>query len=285
MDTAIKISSLQPEDLAFAVRCAQSVGWMTETHRELEAFYAFDPEGFLIARLEDQPAGICSAISYGGSGFIGQLIVEQAFRGRGIGGRLFQAAVDYLKGLGDANIYLDGVLKAVTLYERHGFRKVCRSLRFSGQMQGRGSAHVRPMTSADLDHVCALDRQAFSADRGFFLRRRFSNYPNLCYVLTGGGEILGYVFGKPAPDDVFAGPWVALPGAPEPEALLYALAQEAPKGRLRLGVLANCAHATALAERLGLAAHPDSPWRMALGEGENLGVSPACYAVGSPAKG
>ena len=145
MEEAIIIRSMQPADLDFAAACTAAEGWSSEIRREFEGFFAHDPQGCLIAEAGDEPIGIGVATSYGATGFVGELIVLPGWRGRGVGHRLLDHAVGYLRARGAHSIYLDGVQAAVSLYQRAGFRKVCRSLRFIGTLPGEQYPGVCPM--------------------------------------------------------------------------------------------------------------------------------------------
>jgi ribosomal protein S18 acetylase RimI-like enzyme len=276
---------MRPADLDFAASCAAAEGWASETSGEFEAFFAHDANGCFVAEADGRPAGIAIATGYGACGFVGELIVLEGVRGRGIGRRLLDHAVAYLHGAGATSVLLDGVVRGVPLYERKGFRKVCRSLRFAGFVEGRARRHVRPMTAADLAAVCRIDAAAFGADRGFFLRRRLSTDPARCHVIERRGGIAGFVMGKKAGDGITAGPWIALPGAEDPGHLLEALAPTGGRVRLSLGVLDGNARAVATVRALGLQERADPPWRMVLGPTLHLGADPACHGIGSPAKG
>jgi ribosomal protein S18 acetylase RimI-like enzyme len=302
--TTVHIRTMSPADLDFAAACTEAVGWGAQRD-EFELFYAYDPQGCLIAETEDSGAhaelgvpaklriGICVATPYDGCGFIGMLIVLPEARGRGVGRRLLERAVAYLHGRGAHTLGLDGVLAAVPLYERLGFRKQCRSLRFSGVLQGRDHPHVRPMHSEDLDAICALDRAAFGADRRFFLTRRLVQGPTLCRVLEQEGQIAGYILGRRAGESLSAGPWVVHPEVERPADLLASLALEAGENTIGLGTLESNTAAVETARALGFTARADSPWRMVRvvpgartpGQMGVLGASPLAYAVGSPAKG
>jgi ribosomal protein S18 acetylase RimI-like enzyme len=281
----VAVRTMQAADLDFAALCTAGEGWASETRVEFEGFWAYGPDGCLIAEADGQPIGIGVATSYGATGYVGELIVAAAWRGRGVGRLLMDRAVTYLHGGGAHSIYLDGVVKAVSLYERTGFRKICRSLRFYGRLEGRVSPAVRPMRAEDMETVSAADRQAFGADRRFFLNRRLRLYPELCRVLELGGEIAGFIMGRRATGIVSIGPWWVRPDAPRPADLLAALAHEAGDAVIGLGVLETNTPAVTLLRSLGLSEHPTPPWRMVLGESERLGVSPELYANGSAAKG
>ncbi len=284
-DTYMTIREMCKEELAFAAECTAGEGWVSENRATLEGFYQRDPGGCLVAEDHGSLIGICIATRYGRSGFIGELIVHPQARGRGLGEQLLSQGVQYLQRNGIKTIYLDGVLKAVSLYERNGFRKVCRSWRFSGQLLGRFSPRVRRMTLGDLKQVNALDQDAFGDDRSFFIRHRLGAYPGLSYVLMEGDKLRGFILGRAGEGWVSAGPWVVNDDEQHPEELLYAIAGEAAGRVISLGILNINRAACDLVRSLGFNASEDSPWRMALGNSCDLGALPGCYAIGSAAKG
>ncbi|MCU0486569.1 MAG: GNAT family N-acetyltransferase [Anaerolineales bacterium] len=279
------IRPMQLADLDFAAACTQAEGWASEDHTALLGFFLADPLGCLLAELHGQPLGICVATSYGYSGFIGELIVLPQARGQGIGAALLNRAVNLLQQRGARTVYLDGVLQAVELYERNGFRKLTRSWRFSGRLPGRAHPEVVPMQAQHLSQVFAFDQAVFGADRSFFLGRRWSLFPELGRVLVQDDQVQGYLLGRRGPGWLVVGPWVVNPAVAGPHCLLESLALDAGDDILKLGILDTHQQACTLVEALGLTPRPESPWRMALGPDDFLGASPFCYAIGSPAKG
>jgi len=282
---ALTIRVMREEDLTFAAECTAAEGWESENQTTLEGFYLSDPESCLLAEENGQSVGICVATCYGASGFIGELIVSPEARGRGVGAALLNHGVWVLRERGVETIYLDGVVKAVHLYERNGFHKICRSWRFSGNLTGKKSPHVRRMTLGDLDQVFALDKGSFGADRSFYLKRRLELFPGLSYVMLESERVTGFIQGRGGNDWLAAGPWVVEEGVKNPVELLNAFALESDKRPISVGILDTHQHACELVQSLGFVARPDSPWRMALGSLDDLGAKPRCYAVGSAAKG
>jgi len=282
---SVTIRPMQPDDLDFAAACTQAEGWLSETRLEFEGFFQHDPGGCLLAQVDGQRVGICIATPYGWAGFIGELIVLKDWRGQGIGTTLLKAAIAYLQGRGARSIYLDGVAAAVPLYERMGFRKVCRSLRFGGTIQGQAHAGVRRMSPADLDAVARLDQQVFGADRRFFLARRLDQLPDHAIVLEDRGHLTGFLFCRPVPGGFAVGPWIVREDVPRPLDMLEGLA--APFGSLDvgIGVLENSARAAQTLRELAFGERQNPPWRMVLGPSDRLGLSPEAWANGSAAKG
>jgi GNAT superfamily N-acetyltransferase len=279
------IRCMQEEDLAFAAQCTANEGWQSEDFTSLMIFYNYDPHGCFIAEQNGQKVGICIATKYAKSGFIGELIVLPEARGRGIGVALLNHGVAYLQQGGANSIYLDGVVKAVNLYERNGFRKVCRSWRFSGRLGRRPGENVRQMTTHDLPQVFALDFAQFGTDRNFFLQHRFKIFPNLSYVMVVDDRITGFILGRCGEGWISAGPWVVEKDADNALDLLYAFVNQAGDLPINLGILDCNQKACEQMNLLGFIQHEDSPWRMVLGKQASLGASVGCFAIGSAAKG
>jgi hypothetical protein len=136
-----------------------------------------------------------------------------------------------------------------------------------------------------MEQVSALDRDAFGADRRFFLKRRLELYPALCKVLEHEGKIAGYILGRHGDGIDGAGPWFVRPDVQQPLQLLESLVLEFDAPLFSLGVLETNTRAVELLRRTALTEHPTPPWRMVLGPSIRLGSDPRLYAVGTAAKG
>jgi ribosomal protein S18 acetylase RimI-like enzyme len=278
------IRTAQSKDLDFFVACVTREGWLSETRASFETFFAHDPEGCFVAEQGGEAIGMIVATPYNTCGFLGELIVLPEHRGRALGRQLMEHAIGYLQIKGIKSIYLDGDTPAVPLYERIGFRVVCKSLRFLGRIEPAPDDSVRSMNSADLDTILQLDRAAFGADRSFFLRRRLETFPNLCHVIDDGG-IVGYVMGQPGHGVVTVGPWYVRDDLVDPLSLLRAIALNAPEAKLRVGVLESSEYPVSLMRSMHSFTETEPSWRMVLGPDIGLGASERLYAVGSPATG
>ncbi|MBU1099680.1 MAG: GNAT family N-acetyltransferase [Bacteroidetes bacterium] len=279
------IKNMTVDDLDFAAKCTAGEGWITETMEDFENFLAFDPSGCFIAEHNNKQAGICIATSYGENGFIGELIVSPGHRGNGIGTALICEAIDYLKENGALSIYLDGDLPAVPMYEKLGFKKICKSLRFTGRVTGRPHINIQTVTEKDLAEIFKLDVALFGAERTYFLERKFKNHPTLCKVVRVDNKIKGYLFAKNNSSVISVGPWVVLDRKINPISMIEVLAYELGNVNFRIGVLESNSVAAKLLRSLEKMNEGDYSIRMVLGENSLLGMNESIYGLGSPAKG
>ncbi len=281
----MRIRHMTFSDIEFALACAHEEGWCSETSETFTNFLLYDAEGCFIAEEDHQPIGLCVGTHYGHWGFLGELIVIKEKRGRGIGRRLLNHTVDYLKNQGSRAIVLDADLLAVSLYESVGFRKVCRSFRFVGKSEGNSSSHVRAMQMDDFQKIKDLDRIAFGADRSFFLERIFDLYPEYCKVQVSEGNIVGFIFAQKGYQVTSVGPWILTHSTEHPEMLFCNLAMEVKKKDIRVGVLESNPKAVSMMAAMPFMVNKEYCWRMVMGESDFMDQPDQVFGIGSGAKG
>jgi GNAT superfamily N-acetyltransferase len=186
----LKIRTMRREELAFAIDLAAAEGWNPGLH-DAECFHAADPGGYLMGELDGEPVGCISAVSYGGHyGFIGLYIVRPEFRGRGMGWRIWRAAMQQLRG---HNIGLDGVVAQQGNYAKSGFRLAYRNVRYRAQaVAGVMHASIAPASANDFDAIRHYDRQVFPAPRDAFLRCWLTQPLAGVWVARDGARLTGY---------------------------------------------------------------------------------------------
>jgi hypothetical protein len=193
-------------------------------------------------------------------------------------------AMHYLRNRGVQSILLDGVPRAVTLYERLGFKKICKSLRLEGAVSGEGSREVRPMRQNDLTPIARFDASLFGGRRNHFLRMRYAAHPEYCKVLEIDDEIHGYIMGSVSRNAVRIGPWAMMKSNTFAERLLLGFAQGVTKRTLKVGVLENNTESLDLLHKYGFKEVSFS-WRMVCGKDTDATLSTRLYAICCPARG
>lgn len=279
----MRIRQMRRDDLDFALALTTAEGWMS-TKLDFEEILAHDSEGSFVGECNGKAIGMVCTVPYDRFGFIGNLIVLPKWRERGYGEGLMLHAMDYLDSRGVTIHMLDGVEKAISLYEKLGFQKIAKSLRLEGRLKGGEMQGVRPITHQDLDRLTEFDSDCFGSRRRVFLETRQENFPGLCFLGEEDNRILGYIMGSRSGESTRIGPWVVSEGNGTAENLLSSLAQAAQDCLLRVGVLENNHAAGSLLKRKGFREVSFS-WRMSTSPEYEWSCSPHLYAICCPARG
>ena len=177
------ITPAKREELDVLLGWAADEGWNPGLH-DAGCFYAADPGGFLLGRLDGEAVAGISVVKYGSAfAFLGLYIVRPGFRGRGLGLRLWQAGMATVAG---RNVGLDGVVVQQQNYRKSGYSLAWRNIRQEGA--GGDSvpidARAVPLAGVPLTAVLAYDQAFFPDERVDFLR---------CWIQQPGGTALGWV--------------------------------------------------------------------------------------------
>lgn len=277
------IRRMTDRDLEFALHMTGEEGW-SSTPLDFEELMEFDPDGCFVAEIDNEKVGMVCCSPYDGFGFISYLIVTKEQRNRHYGTILMKHIIDYLEKKGIMTQLLDGVLKAVPLYEKLGFKKRYKSLRLEGKVEPKESEYVRFMRASDLDIINEFDTNSFGASREKFLSSRFEHFPNLCKVVEIDDNVIGYIMGSKSGDFVRIGPWVMKTHRQYAEDLLIDFALESEDKTLKIGVLENNTHALQLFNKYNFKEIGYS-WRMSRGEQNTWTFSNHLYAICNAARG
>jgi ribosomal protein S18 acetylase RimI-like enzyme len=147
------------------------IGWAAEEGwnpglDDAAAFYAADPGGFLMAKLDGEPVSAVSVVRHAPDfAFLGLYICRPDCRGRGLGWAVWQAGIDLA---GARSIGLDGVVAQQDNYRKSGFDFSHRTIRFEGAPPP-ASHGFEPFAASDMNAALALDRRIVGIDRPAYL--------------------------------------------------------------------------------------------------------------------
>jgi len=277
------IRKMSQQDIEFALTLTTTEGWGS-IKLDFEELLAFDPQGCFIAEFSDEPIGMICTTPYNSFGFVSNLIVLREHRNKKLGTELMKHALEYLERKHVVSHLLDGVMKAISLYERFGFEKRHKSLRLEGYVEPKESADIRYMTAGDLDDIDQFDTKFFGASRKRFIESRLRHFPKLCKVLDINGELAGYIMGSERSGFIRIGPWVMKNNHEQAEDLLRDFALEVDGMPLQIGVLKNNRRALQIFQKHKFAQKSFS-WRMMRGPKGNWTFSDHLYAICSAARG
>lgn len=153
-----------------------------------------------------QIVGCGSGIVLGRLGIVGNMIVAETHRRRGIGGLVLRAVLDFLQPRSDT-IELNATPSGRPLYERFGFEPIA-GYHEASLAPTLGAAHPRLSVSqaTDAAALAAWDAERFGGDRLRILAAAVED-PERHVLITGDGELAGYAVVRPIETSI--GPFVA----------------------------------------------------------------------------
>lgn len=195
------IRLLTAGELDGALALSVTAGW-NQRPADWRMLLQLAPAGAFTAVAVDRIVGTAIGIDYGTFGWIAMMLVDPAWRGRGLGARLLEAAMGAIPP--GIPVRLDATPLGRPLYRRYGFedeasltRHVCEpSNRRVDAGPGLTPHHVCRLTPADLPAVVALDDRAFGAHRRILLEWALHGAPQYAHAIqTAAGT--HYCFGRP----------------------------------------------------------------------------------------
>jgi predicted N-acetyltransferase YhbS len=261
MKQTMDIRAATQSEFETVTKWAADEGWNPGLN-DLEAFYAADPEGFLIGIDDGDIVGSISVVKYGADyGFLGFYIVQPKYRGKGFGLQIWKAGMERLAG---RTIGLDGVVEQQDNYRKSGYKYAYDNIRYQGivskpKLSSLKSAHlgleINTVTKDDFEQISTLDKLCFGVERASFLRSWLNNeQPNLrsSIMASSDGLITGFGTIRKCIDGYKIGPLFA-EDLPTAKQLLGALIDAVPSSSLiTLDVPEPNAQAVVLAEELEL---------------------------------
>ncbi|MEE1760333.1 GNAT family N-acetyltransferase [Streptomyces sp. SP18BB07] len=235
------------DDWAVVARWAGDEGWNPGLS-DPACFFAQDPEGFFIGRLDGEPVSSVSVVTYGDDyAFLGFYLVRPDLRGQGHGLATWKTALAHA---GERTVGLDGVVAQQDNYRQSGFEPAHRTFRYSGVVPETAvPADVRSVDDAGL--LAAYDRACHPADRPRFLEHWLTAEGHRALARIVDGRLTGYGVIRPGRDALRIGPLFADTAA-DARALFAGLAAEAAGRELAVDVPEPNTDAVALVEEYGL---------------------------------
>ncbi|MEV4426193.1 GNAT family N-acetyltransferase [Streptomyces sp. R-07] len=232
---SLSVSSATPQEWALVRSWAAEEGWNPGLS-DVPAFFAQDPAGFFLGRVDGEPVSAISVVNYDDSyAFLGFYLVRPGLRGLGHGLATWRAALAHA---GGRAVGLDGVPAQQDNYRRSGFSTAYRTARFVGEVPApdRPVAGVVAAERVDPAALAAYDSVCHHADRPRFLDAWVTTPGHRALARVVDGRLTGYGLVRPAQDEARVGPLFADTPA-DAAALLDGLAAEAREfGAARIAV-------------------------------------------------
>lgn len=178
-------------EIELTIERAAREGWNPGLH-DAECFRAIDPDGFFAGELDGRIVACGAALNYDDRfSFCGLYIVEEPYRGHGLGLALTRARLEHV---GRRNAGLDGVLNMVDRYARLGYRKCHLTTRYSftPRVRQAEASLLAPAAEVNFQTLADYDAQHFFARRECFLEKWLALPCSRALVLLQRGLIGGY---------------------------------------------------------------------------------------------
>ena len=161
----LEIAVASADDVQRMAGWAADEGW-NPGNSDAQAFFATDPGGFLVGRLDGEPVTCISVVKYGqGFGFLGFYIARPAVRGKAMASSVWNAGMARLAG---RNVGLDGVPAQQANYRKSGFRLAWNNVRYEGvpvDASRRRVSNWWMRAASAFDKLAAYDRRFFPQPR------------------------------------------------------------------------------------------------------------------------
>ena len=213
------------DDIGPFLRYASAEKWIS-TEWELKFLLDTFSEGCFACRAGGLPIAFVTSIKYDKSGWIGNLIVDESLRGKGIGSSLMERALEALRQAGAETVWLTASADGKPIYERLGFCELdvinrWKGTGFTGRPERTGEISLKEAIALDGlgwgDRRDALLSATFARGKVFGVEGGF-------LVMQGDGAL------------VQGGPWVCTDDGKAPILLDSVLADNAGPGEIMFDV-------------------------------------------------
>ncbi|MBN2351071.1 MAG: GNAT family N-acetyltransferase [Spirochaetales bacterium] len=136
-------------------------------------------------------AGIGAGIGFGKTGWLAHIIVRHELRGRGIGGRIVIALIDYLAKKGCRTVSLLATDMGYPLYKKYGFVDQVEYVFFARDEDDRPdppAGGIVPYSPDYLGSILDMDREVSGEERGAILEENLDG----CLLHVSGGTVAGF---------------------------------------------------------------------------------------------
>jgi GNAT superfamily N-acetyltransferase len=209
MGMQLQLRKMELSHMAGLMKLKNAEGW-NQLEKDWKLLISYQKSVNLVAVLEDRIVGSVTALNYAHRvSWIGMMLVDKDYRGRGIGKRLMLAVMEKLADC--ASVKLDATPSGRPLYLKLGFKDEYTLYRMSNPSAsiippGDAAFEPRRIHPGDLPEVAAFDKEVFGADRTELIIRLYESCPDLAWLIRAKEQVTGFCLGRPGQNFTQLGP-------------------------------------------------------------------------------
>jgi ribosomal protein S18 acetylase RimI-like enzyme len=208
----LHVERMTPADFGFAVSLTDTMKWdMAE--EDFDFNMKLEPRGCFVLFDNSERIGVVTTVSFGGVGWLGNLIVSENHRGKGAGALLAKHAISCLKAEKMDTVGLYSYVNTVPFYRKLGFQqeKAFIVVRGNGH-SSRKAANARQAARSEVQKIAEFDFRCMGFSRAKLLKSLLLNSDNFAYVAVEKDELTGYAAAKVYGSTAQIGPVVCQKG-------------------------------------------------------------------------
>jgi GNAT superfamily N-acetyltransferase len=171
--------------------------------------FFIQPDGFLLACLDNHPVGVVGIFDYKHFASVGMLGVLPHAQGQGVGRTLMEQVEIWAKARAIPSLILDATPEGARLYKTMGYRDVDVNYKIVLSVWTKTftpAKTIKPATIKDLPELLEFDIPIFGANRKSVLEAYHRDFSDRAFLSRDKqNKINGFVFAQSAT----IGPWVA----------------------------------------------------------------------------
>lgn len=205
----LKIRPLCDQDLSFAALLVEQAGW-NQVAGDWERVMSLDPEGCFVVEADGQKAATIVYTRFDDIAWISMVLVDEKYRGRGIGQMMFGYVLDKLRESGISTIRLDATAMGVNLYKKYGFEEeygLVRLIRPQTITVQEIKKYIPPLTN--MASIVDLDFKITATNRYRLIDYLRNEAGTKFYIYSQEGAVSGYVVIRPGRVGWQIGPCIA----------------------------------------------------------------------------
>jgi GNAT superfamily N-acetyltransferase len=204
------IRAMTIDDIPVGLRLKEQAGW-NQLAADWRRLLDLQPDGCFLAEMDGLGVGTVTTCRFGPVAWIAMMLVDEAYRSRGIGRALMTRALAELDSRNVRSVRLDATPRGRPMYESLGFVEETTLDRYVGVLlpADESPGVPEPRSVEGLDGVIALDREVSGTDRDRLIRRFAREYRGSLRVVGDGDGVDGYLMARPGSTARQIGPCIA----------------------------------------------------------------------------